>query len=112
MTLARSKSSGASFLRISIMKRTASTPTSSTTSRNVTKSPERFDIFTGSPARISRTSWHSRTSSVAPDVDEAQKTAIDLALVIGDVGRKIGIAAVRFDQRAIDVVAELGRAKQ
>ena len=38
------------------MKRTASGPTSSTTSRKVTKSPARFDIFTGSPARSSFTS--------------------------------------------------------
>ena len=40
------------------MKRTASRPTSSTTSRSVTNSPERFDIFTGSPSRNSLTSWH------------------------------------------------------
>ena len=61
-TFARSKSSGASFLRKSIMKRTASGPTSSTTSRRVTKSPDRFDIFTGSPARRSLTSWTIFTS--------------------------------------------------
>ena len=33
------------------MKRTASRPTSSTTSRSVTNSPDRFDIFTSTPAR-------------------------------------------------------------
>ena len=63
--LLKSKSSGASFLRKSIMKRTASRPTSSTTSRSVTKSPERFDILTGSPPRRSFTSWQSLTSSSA-----------------------------------------------
>ena len=47
------------------MNRTASEPTSSTTSRKVTKSPERFDIFTGSPWRSSRTSCTILTSSVA-----------------------------------------------
>ena len=46
------------------MKRTASRPTSSTTSRSVTNSPERFDIFTGSPARNSFTSCTILTSSV------------------------------------------------
>ena len=51
------------------MKRTTSAPTSSTTSRRVTNSPERFDIFTGSPARSSLTSWMTFTSSVAlPEV--------------------------------------------
>ncbi len=48
----------------------------------------------------------------APDVDEAQKAAIDLGFVVGDVGGEIGVAAVRFDQRPIDVVAETGRAEQ
>ena len=47
------------------MNRTASEPTSSTTSRSVTKSPERFDIFTGSPLRNSRTSCTTLTSSAA-----------------------------------------------
>ena len=51
------------------MKRTASLPTSSTTSRRVTKSPERFDIFTGSPLRSSFTSCTIFTSSAAlPEV--------------------------------------------
>ena len=47
------------------MKRTASEPTSSTTSRKVTNSPERFDIFTGSPPRNSFTSCTILTSSAA-----------------------------------------------
>src|SRR5919202_534145 len=51
------------------MKRTASWPTSSTTSRKVTKSPLRLDIFTGSPLRKSFTSWTILTSSdPLPDV--------------------------------------------
>ncbi|MNL81051.1 hypothetical protein D3C87_2080580 [compost metagenome] len=62
--MARSKSSVASFLRKIIMKRTASRPTSSMTSRSVTKSPERFDMRTCSPLRSRRTSWQSLTSSV------------------------------------------------
>ena len=45
------------------MKRVASQPTSSTTSRSVTKSPARFDIFTGSPLRSSLTSCTILTSS-------------------------------------------------
>ena len=47
------------------MKRTASRPTSSTTSRSVTNSPDRFDIFTSTPARISFTSCTILTSSSA-----------------------------------------------
>ena len=116
------------------MKRTASRPTSSTTSRSVTKSPERFDIFTGSPPRSSRTSWQSLTSSSAapsgdrlhrrlhpldvaavigaPDVDHRGKAALELRAVIGDVGGEIGVGAVRFEQRPVDVVAECRRAEQ
>jgi hypothetical protein len=100
------------------MKRTASEPTSSTTSRRVTNSPERFDIFTGSPSRNRRTSCTILTSSAAlpavtaltaacialdiaavigaPDVDEVVKAAVELVLVVGDVGGEIGIAAVGF----------------
>ena len=116
------------------MNRTASEPTSSTTSRKVTKSPERFDIFTGSPLRNSLTSCTIFTSSAAlprgdgldrglhaldvaavigaPDVDEVAKAAIELVFVIGDVGGEIGIGAVRLHQRAIDIVAIGGGAKQ
>ena len=109
-------------------------PTSSTTSRKVTNSPARFDIFTGSPARSSRTSWTSFTSSAAlppahrfhrrlhaldvaavvgaPDVDQVAEAAVELGFVIGDVGGEISVAAVRFLQRPVDVVAEIGRAEQ
>ena len=48
----------------------------------------------------------------APDVDEAEKAAVDLGLVIGDVAGEIGVAAVRLDQRPVDVVAEIGGAEQ
>ena len=48
-----------------MMKRTTSLPTSSITSRSVTKVPARLDIFTGSPFFIRWTSWHSFTSSDA-----------------------------------------------
>src|SRR3546814_7263162 len=61
-TLAKSKSICASALRVSIVKRTTSLPTSLTTSASVTKLPERFDIFTGSPFRSSRTICTSLTS--------------------------------------------------
>src|ERR1700733_8898440 len=104
------------------MKRTASLPTSSTTSRKVTKSPERFDIFTGSPLRSSLTSWTILTSNAAcplvtavigaPDVDQIAKSAVELVLVIGDVGGEVGVAAVGLQQRPIDVVAKGGRPKQ
>ena len=117
---ARSPSRGrnravASFLRKIIMKRTASRPTSSTTSRNVTKSPERFDIFTGSPPRRSFTSWQSLTSRSplpsgdrlhgrlhaldvaavigAPHVDHRGEAALEFRAVIGDVGGEIGVAS-------------------
>ena len=40
------------------------------------------------------------------------KAAIELGLVIGDVGGEIGVAAVRLHQRPVDVVAEIGRAEQ
>jgi hypothetical protein len=62
-TLAKSKSIWASFLRVSMVKRTTSLPTSLTTSARVTKLPERFDIFTGSPERSKRTIWTILTSS-------------------------------------------------
>ena len=116
------------------MKRTASRPTSSTTSRSVTKSPDRFDIFTGSPARSRRTSCTILTSSSAcaaadrlhrrlhaldvaamvgaPHVDHVAEAALELVAVIGDVGGEIGVAAVRLHQRPVDVVAERGRAEQ
>ena len=48
----------------------------------------------------------------APDVDQRIVAAVDLDLVICDVAREIRVAAVRFQQRAVDVVAELCRAEQ
>src|SRR5262249_56587756 len=48
----------------------------------------------------------------APDVDQVGKSAIDLALVVGDAGGEIGVAPVRLHQRPVDVVAECGGAKQ
>ena len=47
-----------------------------------------------------------------PHVDQRREAAIDLALVIGDIGGKIRVGAVRFDQRTVDVVAEVGRTEQ
>ena len=116
------------------MKRTGSRPTSSTTSRSVTKVPARFDMRTGSPARNSFTSWHTLMSRLglavrerrdgglhardvagvigAEHVDEVQEAARQLVVVIGHVGGEIGVAAVRLHQRAVDVVAEGGRPEQ
>ena len=107
----------------SIMKRTALGPTSSTTSRRVTKSPERFDIVTGSPPRKSRTSWQNRMSRLASPpliavtaafmrfgvaamigaehIDHGAEAAQIFVVVIGDVGGEIGIGAVRFHQRPV-----------
>src|SRR5207249_9762098 len=48
----------------------------------------------------------------APNVDQGVKSAIDLGLVIGNVGGEVRVAAVRFHQRPVDVVAEFGRTKQ
>src|ERR1700687_1599159 len=48
----------------------------------------------------------------AKDIDEVVKAAVELVLVVGDIGSKIGVAAVRFHQRTIDVVAIGGGAKQ
>ena len=68
------------------MKRTASRPTSSTTSRKRDKFAGRFDIFTGSPARNSRTSCTSLTSrSASPPLTrlDGRLHAFDVAAVIG-----------------------------
>src|SRR6516162_1852652 len=113
------------------MKRTASLPTSSTTSRKVTKSPARFDIFTGSQESdelddfdverglLAGDRLHCGLHALdiaamvgAPNVDEITKAAVELVLVIGDVGGEVGVGAVRLDQRTIDVVAERGGAEQ
>ena len=48
----------------------------------------------------------------APDVDQVAEAAVELRCVIGDVGGEIGVAAVRFLQRPVDIVAERGRAEQ
>ena len=48
----------------------------------------------------------------AEHIDHVRETAVPLGLVIGDVGRKVGVAAVRLEQRAIAVIAECGRAEQ
>jgi hypothetical protein len=105
---------------------------SSTTSASVTKLPERLDIFTGSPARSSRTIWTSLTSSAgrpasactaawvrltgagmvgAPDVDELVGR-LQLLQVVGRVGREVGPAAVRLLERPILVVAVGGGTEQ
>ena len=48
----------------------------------------------------------------APDVDHVEEAALELVLVVGDVGGEIGVAAVRLHQRPVDVVAEGGGAEQ
>ena len=48
----------------------------------------------------------------APHVDQIEKATVDLGFVIGDVGGEIGVAAVRFLQRPVDIVAELSGSKQ
>ena len=48
----------------------------------------------------------------APHVDHLGKAAVELGFVVGDVGGEVSIAAVRFEQRTIDVVAESGGAEQ
>ena len=48
----------------------------------------------------------------APHVDHAAETAVDLVLVIGDVRGEVRVAPVRFHQRAVDVVAEVGGTEQ
>ena len=48
----------------------------------------------------------------AEHVDHVEEAAIDLVLMIGDVGGEIGVGAVRFDQRTIDVIAIGGGTEQ
>ena len=48
----------------------------------------------------------------AEHVDHVAEAAIELVLVIGDIGGEIGVAAVRLDQRTVDVVAIGGGAEQ
>ena len=48
----------------------------------------------------------------APHVDQGAKAAVEFRFVIGDVGGEIRVAAVGFQQRPIDIVAEGGGAEQ
>ena len=48
----------------------------------------------------------------AEHVDEVLEAALQLVVVVGHVAGEIGVAAVRLQQRAVDVVAELGRLEQ
>ena len=91
-------------------------------------------ILNGSPFFSSRTSWqmldvdigfavrhglHRRLQPLdvarvvgAEHVDHVLEAAQVLVAVIGDVGGEIGVAAVRLDQRPVDVVAIVGGAEQ
>ena len=44
----------------------------------------------------------------AQNVNHPAEPAIELVLVIGDVGSEISVATVGFDQRTVDIVAEIG----
>jgi hypothetical protein len=48
----------------------------------------------------------------APHVDHVAEAAVELRLVIGDVGGEISVAAVGFLQRPVDVIAEARGAEQ
>ncbi len=74
-TLSKSKSSAASFLRVSMTKRVTSAPACSTTSRRVTKVPARLLILKGSPFFHSFTSWISLMSSGTAPPDSAATAA-------------------------------------
>ena len=45
-------------------------------------------------------------------VDQQVETALHLVVVIGDIGREIGPAAIGFLDRTIDIVAMFGRTEQ
>src|SRR6476469_1112284 len=45
-------------------------------------------------------------------IDQFVETTPDLMARISDVGGKIGVGAVRFDQRPIDVITELSRTEK
>ena len=134
ITLARSKSSTASFLRNSIMKRTASRA-------DLVDHLAQRDEIAGALRHLHRLAVAQQLHQLhdldverrlargdrldrrlhaldvaavigAPDVDQVAKAAVELVLVIGDVGGEIGVAAVRLDQRPIDIVAEGGGAEQ
>ena len=117
-----------------MMKRKTSLPTSSTTSRNVTKVPARFDMRTGCALveqvhqladldverrgavghRLHRRLHALDVAAVigAPDIDHRVEAAAELVAVIGDVGGEIGPRAVGFLEWPVDIVAELGGAEQ
>src|SRR5262245_57570632 len=42
-----------------------------------------------------------------PNVDEIEKSTVNFRSVIGDVGCKICVAAIRLLKRAVDIIAEL-----
>jgi len=64
-----------SLRRISMTKRVTSGPTSSTTSRRVTKVPARFDILNSAPSFHSFASWVSLMSSGTWPSDSADTAA-------------------------------------
>ena len=47
-----------------------------------------------------------------PDVDHQREAAADFVAVVGEVGREIGPGPVRALERAVDLVAERGRAEE
>ncbi len=47
----------------------------------------------------------------APDVDDAVEAAVELVLVVGDVGGEVRVVAVGLDEHAVLVVTEVGRAE-
>src|SRR5579872_582572 len=48
----------------------------------------------------------------APDIDQIAEAAIELVLVIGDVGGEISVAAIGFQKWPIDIIAVSGGTKQ
>ena len=48
----------------------------------------------------------------AEHIDELVETAADLRPTVGDICREVSIRAVGFDERPVDVVTELGSAKE
>ena len=53
-------------------------------------------------------SWNIAMVVRTPDIDEDIEPPPELVPVIGHVGRKVGIRAIRLDQRPVDIVAEIG----
>ena len=120
---------GVSWLRISMKKRVASTPMSSSRSSSRAKSPRRFDIRARSPPSTRLTICMIETSNAsagraegddrgahpvdvavvvgAEHVDQQVEAALELVAVVGDVGGEVGRRAVGADQDPVLVVAEL-----